>query len=200
MAKDSPYKVVAFTADREFVKSDEFLGLPLIPFDSVEKSYPREEYGMFVAIGYRDVNRLRAQKYRQAKEKGYSLVSYMNSKVAHWGETEIGDNTFIFENQTIQPFVKIGDDVIVWSGNHIGHHSEIGDHCFVASHVVISSHVRVGPYCFLGVNATLRDGISIGEGCVIGAATLVLKDLPPGGVYRGSPAEYCGKASDLNRI
>lgn len=200
LTKDSPREVVAFTADSEFIQGDEFLGLPLVPFTAVEKSYPTDRYGMFVAIGYRDVNRLRARKYQEAKQKGYALISYVNSKVAHWGDTTIGDNTFIFENQTIQPFVKIGNDVVVWSGNHIGHHSEVGDHCFVTSHVVISGHVRVGPYCFLGVNATLRDGISIGEGCVIGAATLVLKDLPPGGVYRGSPAEYVGKASDLKRI
>lgn len=200
LTKDSPYEVVAFTANRQFIQGDEFNGLPLVPFEDIEGSYPPDKYGMFVAIGYRDVNRLRAEKYEEAKAKGYPLLSYMNSKVAHWGETEIGDNTFIFENQTIQPFVKIGNDVIIWSGNHIGHHSEIGDHCFISSHVVISGRVQIGRYCFLGVNATFRDGISIGEGCVIGAGALILRDLPSGGVYRGRPAKYHQEAASLKRI
>lgn len=69
----------------------------------------------------------------------------------------MGDNCFVFENQTIQPFVKIGNDVIIWSGNHIGHHSMIGDHCFISSHVVISGNVKIEPYCFLGVNSSIRD-------------------------------------------
>ena len=60
-----------------------------------------------------------------------------------WARHEIGENCFIFEDNTIQPFVKIGDDVVLWSGNHIGHHAEIGDHCFISSHVVISG-LRAG--------------------------------------------------------
>ena len=198
---DSPYEVVAFTADRDFIEEKELLGLPVIPFEGIEKSYPPDRFNMFVALSYRNINKLRAEKYAEAKNKGYELVSYVCTKSVYWGDTEIGDNCFIFENQTIQPFVKIGNNVIIWSGNHIGHHSVIGDHCFIASHVVISGHVTIEPYCFLGVNSTIRDGITIARECVIGAGALILKDTIEKGVYKGETTElYLNDSSKLKRI
>jgi len=192
---DSPYEVVAFTADRDLVKEREFLGLPLIHFEEIEKNYPPDKFNMFVALSYSQLNKVRAEKYEEAKSKGYKLVSYVCSKSVFWGDTEIGDNCFIFENQTIQPFVKIGNNVTIWSGNHIGHHSVIGDHCFITSHVVISGSVTIEPYSFLGVNATIRDGITIARECVIGAGATVVKNTIPRGVYIGKAAELYQKDS-----
>ena len=189
LSKDSPYEVVAFTADRDFIQEKELLGLPVVPFEDVEKGYPPKRFKMFVAIGYSKVNRVRAEKYHEAKSKGYKLISYVNSKIVQWGDVEIGDNCFIFENQTIQPFVKIGNNVVIWSGNHIGHHVEIGDHCFITSHVVISGRAKIEPYCFLGVNATIRDNITIAMGCVIGAGTVILKPTQENTVYAAKSTE-----------
>lgn len=198
---DSPYEVAAFTENENFIKEKELFGLPVIPFEEIEKSYPPDKFNMFVALSYRNLNRIRAERYAEAKRKGYELVSYVCTKSAYWGDTEIGDNCFIFENQTIQPFVKIGNNVIMWSGNHIGHHSVIGDHCFISSHVVISGHVRIGEYSFLGVNSTIRDGITIARECVIGAGTLILKDTVEKGVYKGKATElYLDDSSKLRRI
>ena len=188
LVKDSSYDVVAFTADKNLITETEKFGLPVIPFEEVEKLYPPDEFKMFVAIAYSKVNKVREEKYNQAKEKGYGLISYICSKAIVWDNVETGDNCFIFEANVIQPFVKIGNDVIIWSGNHIGHHSIIGDHCFIASHAVISGHCKIEPYCFIGVNATLIDGRTIAKECIIGADALIVKDTQKGGVYGGHPA------------
>ncbi|AKG91247.1 sugar O-acyltransferase, sialic acid O-acetyltransferase NeuD family [Geoglobus ahangari] len=189
LTKDSPYEVVAFTVDRNFITKKEKFGLPVVSFEEVEKIYPPEEFKMFIAVGFGRVNRLRAEKYYQAKEKGYELISYVCSKAIVWDNVKIGDNCFIFEANVVQPFVKIGNNVIIWSGNHIGHHTVIGDHVFIASHAVISGHCKIGAYSFIGVNSTLRDGISIAEDCIIGASALIVKDTQKGGVYGGQPAK-----------
>lgn len=167
-----------------------------MPFETIEKDYPPEEYSMFVAVGYKNMNKTRAQLCSDAKKKGYELISYVNSKATVWQDLHIGENCFIFENNVIQPFVKIGNDVIMWSGNHIGHHSEIGDHCFVSSHVVVSGKVKVGPYCFLGVNSTIRDNINIGSECVIGAGSLILHDTKEKQVYTSERAKLLDVQSD----
>lgn len=122
LTHDSPYEVVAFTVDRDYIKENELLGLPIVPFGEIEESYPPDKFKMFVAMGYSNVNKARAEKYYEAKSKGYELISYVNSKSVLWGDTKIGDNCFIFENQTIQPVVKIGNDVIIQGGNHIKYH------------------------------------------------------------------------------
>jgi sugar O-acyltransferase (sialic acid O-acetyltransferase NeuD family) len=192
LREDSDFDVVAFTVDGSFAEHDRLNGLPVVPFEQLPDLHPPSEVAMFVAIGFSGVNKARAGVYERCKERGYELISYVNSRAARWGTLEIGDNCFVFEENVIQPNVRIGNDVILWSGNHIGHDSEIGDHCFVASHAVISGNVRIGPYCFVGVNATVRDGVTIAPECVIGAGALIMRDTEPGGVYsvRGTePAE-----------
>ena len=104
-------------------------------------------------------------------------------------EGKIGENCFILEENTIQPFVTIGDNVTLWSGNHIGHHSTIMNHTFISSHVVVSGGVEVGEQCFIGVNSTLRDHITVGNKCVIGAGVLLLGDAKNESVFIGKATE-----------
>lgn len=196
LTHDSPHDVIAFTVDSEYLKDKEFHGLPVVPFGEVERSYPPDGFKMFVPVSYRRVNKIRGEKYFEAKAKGYELISYVCSKATTWPGLVVGDNCFIFENNVIQPYVKLGNNVIMWSGNHIGHHTTIKDHCFLASHVVVSGSVTIEPYCFLGVNATVRDNIKIAKECVIGMGALVMKDTIEGGVYLGKPAELYRKRSN----
>ena len=189
LSKDSPHEVVGFTANERYIDKPELLGKKVVPFERIEEYFPPDEYSMLVAIGFKRVNKARAEVYTLCKNKGYELISYINSKVTHWGEIEVGDNCFIFENNVIQPFVNIGNDVIIWSGNHIGHDARIGDHCFIASHAVISGNVKIGPYCFVGVNSTFRDGITVAPECVIGAGAIIMKDTVEKGVYKGRATE-----------
>jgi len=197
---DSPFEVVSFTVDKEYINGSTFRGLPVVAFEEVADVYPPAEFDMFVPIGAKKLNGLRAEKYFQAKEKGYNLISYVSSKAVICPETKIGDNCFIFENNVVQPFVSIGNNVVLWSGNHIGHHTSIGDHCFVTSHVVISGRVTVEPYCYFGVNSTVRDGLNIKEKCIIGAGALILKNTLEKHVYRGQHTECYRFSSDSVKV
>lgn len=183
LTNDSEHEVVAFTVDREWVGAGEKLGRPVVPFDDVEAAYPPSEFRMFVAIGYQDLNRLRARKYEEAKAKGYALISYVSSKASNFGDVPIGDNCFILEFATLQPCSSVGSNVFIWSGNHIGHHARIGDHCYVAGSVVISGSTVVEPYCFFGVNSTIGHEVRVGADSFIGAGSLITKDVAPKSVY-----------------
>jgi sugar O-acyltransferase (sialic acid O-acetyltransferase NeuD family) len=188
-SNESDYEVVAFTADAAYITDTTFCKLPVIPFEDILDHYPTDKHELFVSLGYSKLNAVRKEKYLAAKEMGYKLASFVSPAATVLNGGRIGDNCFIFEDNTIQPFVTLGDNITLWSGNHIGHHSVIGDHCFIASHVVISGHVEIGEQCFIGVNATLRDHIKVGEKCVIGAATLLLADAEAEGVYIGTATE-----------
>lgn len=186
---DSEYEVLAFTVDAAYRTETTFCDLPVIAFEEIFKHYLPEQCEIFVALSYSKLNVVRKEKYLAAKTLGYGIASYISTHATILNEGRIGENCFIFEDNTIQPFVTIGNNVTLWSGNHIGHHSTIGDHCFIASHVVVSGGVDIGEQCFIGVNATLRDHIKIGEKCVIGAGALLLADAEPEGVYIGVATE-----------
>lgn len=172
---DSEHEVVAFTVNKEYIAAKSFEGLPVVPFEDIEQQFPPAEYSMFIALSYSKLNRIRTEKYTEAKAKGYSLVSYISSKCSYMSQFPCGDNCFIFEDNTIQPFVKLGNNITLWSGNHIGHHSEIKDNNFISSHVVISGHCTINEFCFIGVNATLHNNVVIERENIIAAGAIISK-------------------------
>lgn len=180
---DSPHEVVAFTVDEAHLTERQKLGLPVVPFEEVSHRYPPDRYQMFVAVGYQDLNRLRARKYEEAKAKGYELISYISSRASNIGNVEVGDNCLVLDLTVLQPYATVGNDAFIWSGNLIGHHARVGDHCYVAGHVVVSGGTTIEPYCFIGVNATLGHEITIGRESVIGAGALVTKTVEPRSVH-----------------
>ena len=180
---DSEHDVAAFTVDRDFIVENRKLGLPVIPFEEVVDVYPPNRYKMFVAVGYQDLNKFRAQKYNACKQKGYELVSYVCSQAANFGNVEIGDNCFILENAVIQPCSQVGNNVFIWSGNHIGHHATVKDHCYLAGHVIVGGNTVIEPYCFIGINTTIGHQLSIGKESFLGAGVLVTKIVEEKSVF-----------------
>jgi sugar O-acyltransferase (sialic acid O-acetyltransferase NeuD family) len=197
---DSPHTVAAFTVDSAFRSADTFVDRPLVDFSDVTRHYPPDRYQMFVALSYTRMNHARAEKYRDAKALGYRLATYVSSKCTWLAQDQPGDNCFILEDNTIQPFVKIGSNVTLWSGNHVGHDSTIDDHCFISSHVVISGHVHVQSYCFIGVNATLRNGLTIAPETLIGAGAIVMKDTEAKSVFVPERTAVFPKTSDKVKL
>lgn len=173
-----PRNIAAFTDKDEFLNPSISSTCPVLPISETIDRYSPHKYDFFVAIGYKEFNKVREDICADLVAKGYALASFIHPSVIIPNNVTIGYNSFILENNIIQPFSKIGNGVYLWSGNHIGHHSFIGDYCFVASHVVVSGHVVVENNCFVGVNATIREGIKIGCHSLIGAGALVMKTLP----------------------
>lgn len=186
---DSEYSVVAFSVERDFLVNSEVAGLPVVPLEEIDQMFNPSTHEVYVAIVYTQLNRLRARLAKSAKSKGYRLASYVSKYAFVWPNAVLGEHHFIFENNTIQPFVHIGENVVLWSGNHIGHHSTIGDNCFISSHVVISGFCNVGQYSFIGVNATLANNVTLGCDNWIGPNVSIMKNTEVGTIYRAEQPE-----------
>lgn len=193
---DSSYEVVGFAVEQKYKKRERLFDLPVVAFEELEKSFLPNEVETFVAITYTKLNTVRTRLYLACKEKGYTCASYVSTRAFVWHNVKIGENTFIFENNTIQYYAEIGNNVILWSGNHIGHRSKVKDNCWLTSHVVVSGFCEIGEGCFLGVNATLGDNVTIAKDIVFAAGALTVKNLEAEGqVYVGSPAHLLGRTS-----
>jgi sugar O-acyltransferase (sialic acid O-acetyltransferase NeuD family) len=187
-SKDSQYDVIAFSVEEAFLTNTELFSLPIVKFENIEEIYSPTSHSIFIALTYAQLNRVRTRLYLQAKEKGYKIANYISSRSFCWDNVKLGENIFIFEDNTIQPFVEIGNNSIFWSGNHIGHHSKIGNNCFISSHSVISGHCDIGDNSFIGVNSTIADGISIAEDNFIGLGSVINKNTEANKIYTGNPA------------
>jgi len=198
LKKDPSVQVVGFTVNERYLpESRLFEGLPVVPFETLHEYFPSTGYKLFAPMTGRRMNRLRESVYLQGKEKGYDFITYV-SPHATVNDNVIGENCFILEDNTLQPFTTIGNNVVLWSGNHIGHHGEIRDHVFFASHVVLSGHCLVEPYAWVGVNATITNNCTLGEGTCVAMGALISKDTQPWQLYVGAPARPVKSSQELD--
>jgi sugar O-acyltransferase (sialic acid O-acetyltransferase NeuD family) len=190
LARDSEHEVCGFAVDRKYLDSDRFHDLPVVAFEEVERHFPPDEFKMFVLLGYQRMNALRAGKYLEAKQKGYSFISYANSNFYRAEELNVGENCFILDNQSISLDVKIGNNVVMWSSNHVGDLTVIGDHVWLASHVTVAAEVVIRSYCFLGIGATIGNKVTLADRTFVGANALVASDTAENAVCISSEGEH----------
>ncbi|QSX77454.1 acetyltransferase [Agrilutibacter solisilvae] len=179
-----PDRIVGFTVDDAFRTGDTFAGRPQVSWEQLERSFPPDRVKLLGPLSFRKLNEFRKARFQEGKARGYTFASFIHPSCNVYTD-RIGENCFILDNNTLQPFVEIGDNVILWSNNHIGHHSRIGDHCFLSSHIGISSNVTLGEECFMAGKSSIDYGRSVGARCFLGPAAVVLADLPPDTVVPG---------------
>jgi sugar O-acyltransferase (sialic acid O-acetyltransferase NeuD family) len=195
---DSPHTVAAFTVDAAYLEQSTYKGLPVVPFEEVEQAFPPAEYGLFVAVGFDQMNQLRANKVAQAEAKRYQIASFVSSKADVAADLQVLPNTMIMERAGIQPFVQIGKNTVIWSTSRIGFRTRIGDHCWITC-ALFGESVTVGDYSFVGLNATVAPFVSIGRSNIIGSGALILHDTKDGEIYRGHASKASRATSDRLR-
>lgn len=170
-------EVAAFVVNAQYKTADTFLGKPVIEFEKIADTYSPENYNAFAAVGYHDMNKLRATICEQLMQMGYELISVISPKANVPVNVKTGYNCFIMSPAVIHPCVEFGNNVFVWSGAMIGHHSKIGNHVWLTSSCNIGGNVNLGNHCFVAMGATLGNSITVGNECFLGANVLVTKNL-----------------------
>ncbi|UCG96075.1 MAG: acetyltransferase [Burkholderiales bacterium] len=200
LRRDRRYAVVAFTVDGAVLRERELCGLPVIAFEDVERQFPPSSARMFVAVGPLQGNRVRADRYLQAKKKGYRFVSQVSPRAVVDPGVQVGENCSIGDNVVIDPYVRIGDDVWIGTGAVIGHHSSLGDHCFVGVNCTVLGSVRVGPFALLGAGSVIRDQISLGQASIVGVGATIVRDTASDSVHVAPEAVHLPISSARIRI
>jgi sugar O-acyltransferase (sialic acid O-acetyltransferase NeuD family) len=151
---------------------------------------------MLVSLSFQRMNRLREERYLQAKQKGYSFLNYVSSRAVTWPDLSLGENCLISEQTIVHPFVKIGSNVIVGANATIGHHSVIGDNVFIAPGAVILGGVHIESHSVIGANASVKEGVRIGRECLIGMGVSVYQNTSARQALVRRPPELLPKPSN----
>ena len=174
--------IYGFTVENGFRSSDTYLDLPLVDFENVEKKFPPDEYGIYICLGYTNMNSERERIFKMAKEKGYEILSFIHPS-AVCNAKSMGIGNIIFENAVIGPFCEIGDGNIFKAGANIAHHSSVGNFNFFAVNCSVAGKVTIKNKCFLGNNCTVKNDITIADKTLVGAGCYISKDTEPYEVY-----------------
>ncbi|MDA8101127.1 MAG: acetyltransferase [Nitrospiraceae bacterium] len=196
LTHDAQHDVAGFTVDAAYIRADTLFGLPVVPFENVESRFSPAEHRMSVAVSFQRINRLREEKYRQAKAKGYELINYVSSRASVFQDPLCGDNSYILENAVIGPYVRIGSNVVVASGAIIGHHVELKDHSFISPGAVVLGGSTVEEFCLIGANATIKEETVVARECLVGSGVSITRNTTERGVYLSPPPQLYPKRSD----
>ena len=122
----------------------------------------------------------------------------------------IGDDVSVGTNAVLEPGNRIGDRVRIHTGCFL-ERVTVEDDVFIAPNVVFADDlhppcpryeecvggavVRRGAH--IGSNSTILPGVVVGAGALVGAGAVVTRNVPPGAVVVGNPAEVVKKVAEL---
>tara|TARA_B100000965_G_C19577744_1_gene752090 strand:- start:398 stop:1051 length:654 start_codon:yes stop_codon:yes gene_type:complete len=172
----SKYKVCYVSCEKKYKKNFFDNNIEQITLEEALKKN-KKKYQIFIAIGYSKMNTIRQKFYSKFKLKGFKMANFIHPSSSVLSK-KIGDNNFIMDNVSINPFTAIGNNNIFWSGNIIGHHCNIGNSNFFSGNSTISGSCKIKDNNFFGVNTSTKDGITVGKKCFIDANQHISKNLP----------------------
>jgi acetyltransferase-like isoleucine patch superfamily enzyme len=126
-------------------------------------------------------------------------------------ENNIGDNFRIWNNSVIDYGCTIGSNVKIHNKVYIAQFTIIEDEVFVGPGATLANDIHPGcpdalkcmrgPYinkgAQIGINCCILPRVVIGEWSVIGAGSVVTRDIPPGVVAYGNPAQVICDITDI---
>ncbi|MDR1472233.1 MAG: 2,3,4,5-tetrahydropyridine-2,6-dicarboxylate N-acetyltransferase [Synergistaceae bacterium] len=113
------------------------------------------------------------------------------------GMADIGKNAVVMMGAVINIGASIGTGAMIDMNAVIGGRAVVGARCHVGAGAVVAGVIEpisasptvIEDDAFVGANAVILEGVRVGRRAVVAAGAVVTRDVPPGAVVAGSPAE-----------
>lgn len=197
LSEDERYEVVTIIADLSEVDQKlTHCGFPLISVDEFIANDFLQTVGVFMAVGYRNLNRDRDQFFRRLKRSGVNFLTYVHPRANVSNSVQLGIGSVVLAGSVLEPFVKVGENSVIWNNCTIAHHAVIGDNCWIAAGAIISGHACVGNNCFIGIGSIVTNRVTISELSIIGAGVLATQNVSPQSVLIANSSERLNFSSE----
>lgn len=110
---------------------------------------------------------------------------------------EIGDHAVIMMGAVLNIGAIVGAGTMIDMNVVVGGRAIVGKNCHIGAGAVLAGVVEppsalpviVEDDVLVGANAVILEGVKIGKGSIVAAGAIVTKDVPPGVVVAGVPAQ-----------
>lgn len=180
--KYTHWEICAYVVDAEYKQGDVFLGIPLLDTKKAVCCYPPERAAVVLALGFREMCQVRAQKYEFFKKLGYSFPNLIHpSDVIE--DCKMGEGNILLAKVCIGPFSEIGNANVFNEGCILAHNNHIYDFNWFAPGVTTGGGVVVKSHVFAGLGAVIRSGKCVNHYSLIGAGCYIDRDTEEKKVY-----------------
>lgn len=177
--------------------SEQLLGFPIFPENpqTLAKLLDAKAHAL-VALGD---NKLRHRVTLKLQELGFSFATAIAQSAYVSPSALVGSGTVIMPKAVVGASAKIGQGVVLNTASSVDHDVDIGDFVHVAPGCHLAGNVRVEQGAMLGIGTCVIPERHIGAWAILGANSTVVRDVPAGTTYIGTPARQSSAGNGRTR-
>jgi sugar O-acyltransferase (sialic acid O-acetyltransferase NeuD family) len=126
------------------------------PLEEVRHSHPPGEYGIAIAIGYKNLP-ARWNRWQRVRTLGYHAPALIHPRAYVARSANVGQGTMLMAGSLVDVRATIGDLVVVWPGAVVSHDCIVGENSFISPNATLCGYVTLGAHCFVGAGAAIVD-------------------------------------------
>lgn len=116
----------------------------------------------------------------------YATVVHPSAEVG--AGSVVGPGTVLLAGVVLTAEVRVGGHVAVMPQAVLTHDGRIEEYATVASGARLGGGAVLRRGAYVGAGALIREGVTVGAWSQVGMGAIVLRDVPPGQVWVGTPA------------
>lgn len=177
--------------------SEKLLGFPIFPENpqTLATLLDAKAHAL-VALGD---NKLRQRVTSKLQELGFSFATAIAQSAYVSPSAIVGSGTVIMPKAVVGASAKIGQGVVLNTASSVDHDVDIGDFVHVAPGCHLAGNVRVEQGAMLGIGTCVIPERHIGAWAILGANSTVVRDVPAGTTYIGTPARQSSAGNGRTR-
>ena len=124
--------------------------------DEVARSHPSTDYGIALAIGYKNLSG-RWKAWLRAREAGYGAPILIHPRAYIADSALLGAGCMVMAGAVVDVRANIGEASVLWPSVCANHDTCIGANCFISPNATLCGHVSIGANSFVGAGAAVAD-------------------------------------------
>lgn len=161
-------------------------GIPIV--GGLDSIVDHLDQPVVVCVGKGIARREIVERIRRRGTSPRRFATLVHPSIAVPADCSIGAGSVLMEGVVLTADVTVGRHVVVMPHVTLTHGNTIGDHATLCAGVALGGDVTVGSGAYLGMRASVRERVQIGRDAVLGMGSTLVRDLPAGETWVGTPA------------
>jgi sugar O-acyltransferase (sialic acid O-acetyltransferase NeuD family) len=187
-AADAGWRVLGFADDDPGLAGVVRSGLPVL--GGIDTVVEKTDAAVVVCVGNPRNFTARRSIVERLGLSGDRFATVVHPSASVGAGSSVGPGSVLLAGAVLTADVTVGAHVAVMPQAVLTHDDRVADFATVASGVRLGGSAVLETGAYVGAGALVREGVTVGARALVGMGAVVLRDVPPGEVWAGSPARF----------